>query len=222
MLNNFLQDALDTHNITLSEFRELVIRLLNYGVLCRNESLVEQQLYDRYLRISSLVDEYFDVMDVRILHESKFEYLRLYPPGSQIPGMEEAEESTFSSSLRNRLTQHEVALVLVLRMQYDKALREGQLDENGYVTESLESIGIAIKNLLSRSLPEKMTERTQLFKRLRQLRLIKCRQDEKFDNSEAWIKIHPMIVNFVSNDCLQALGDMNESQDNLPEPKNPS
>ena len=205
MLNEFLQEAVERENVTLSEFRELVVRLLNYGVLCRNESQVEQQIYDRYLRLSDLVEEYFGLMDIGILHEPRFEYVRLYPPGSHVPGMEEAEESAFSGSLRARLSQYEVALILVLRLQYDKALREGQVDENGYVTESLESLGIAIKNVLGRSLPEKMTERTQLFKRLRQLRLIDCRQDERFDSGEAWIKIHPMIVNFVNDECLQAL-----------------
>jgi len=212
MLNEPLQQALERENVSLNEFKELVIRLLNYGVLCRNESLVEQQVYDRYLRLHSQVADYFELMDVRLLHEPKFEYVRLYPPGSQVPGMEEAEASAFGGSLRSRLNQHEVAMVLVLRLQYDKALREGKVDENGYVTESLESLGIAIKNLLGRSLPEKMTERTQLFKRLRQLRLINCRQDELFDSGEAWIKIHPMIVNFVSDECLQALSGEGDSE----------
>jgi len=212
MLNEPLQQALERENVSLNEFKELIIRLLNYGVLCRNESLIEQQIYDRYLRLHSQVADYFDLMDVRLLHEPKFEYVRLYPPGSQVPGMEEAEASAFGGSLRSRLNQHEVAMVLVLRLQYDKALREGKVDENGYVTESLESLGIAIKNLLSRSLPEKMTERTQLFKRLRQLRLINCRQDERFDSGEAWIKIHPMIVNFVSDECLQALSGEGDSE----------
>jgi len=212
MLNEPLQQALERENVSLNEFKELVIRLLNYGVLCRNESLVEQQIYDRYLRLHSQVADYFELMDVRLLHEPKFEYVRLYPPGSQVPGMEEAEASAFGGSLRSRLNQHEVAMVLVLRLQYDKALREGKVDENGYVTESLESLGIAIKNLLGRSLPEKMTERTQLFKRLRQLRLINCRQDELFDSGEAWIKIHPMIVNFVSDECLQALSGEGDSE----------
>lgn len=205
MLTDYLEEALQRENVTLQEFRELLVRLLNYGVLCRAESQTEQQLYDRYLRVADMVREYLAFIDVRIFHEPRFEYLRLYPPGSQTPGMEEAEESAFGGSLRARLGQQDVALILVLRAQYDKALREGKIDEYGYVAESLEALGIAMKNLLGRSLPEKITERRRLFQRLRQLRLIEYRQDEDIENGEAWLKIHPMIVHFVSDDALQAL-----------------
>jgi hypothetical protein len=190
-------------------------------VLCRAESQTEQQLYDRFLRIEDLVNEYLGLLDIRLLHDRRFEYIRLYPPGSQVPGMEEALESSYSGSLRNRLSQQEVALVLVLRAQYDKALHEGQVDEYGYVTESLEALSIAMKNLLGRSLPEKITERKRLFQRLRQLRLIQYRQDEDIESGEAWIKIHPMIVSFVSDQALEALQGDSEKGQNEQEEESP-
>ena len=205
MLTEAMNRKLEQENIGFDEFRELIIRLLNYGVLCRDESQTEQQLYDRYLRIAGLVQEYLRFMDITIFHDRRFEYLRLYPPGSETPSMEQADNTAFSGSLRHKLTQSEVAMVLVLRLQYDKALREGQVDDKGYVTESIEALGIAMKNLLSRSLPEKLTERKQLFIRLRRLRLIEFRSEEDLVSGEAWLKIHPMIVTFVNDDALQAL-----------------
>lgn len=203
MLSDYLENKLDSENISLNEFRELSVRLLNYGVLCRNESLTEQQLYDRYLRIAPLMQDYLSLMDLRLYHDPRFEYLRVYPPGSAIPGVD--DEETLNANLRQRLNQNEVAMVLVLRLQYDKALREGQVDDNGYVTESLEALSIASKNLLGRSLPGKITERKALFQRLRKLRLIEYKQEVEFDNTEAWIKIHPMIVTFVSDEAINAL-----------------
>ena len=213
MLSDYLQKKLEQANVDLEEFRELLIRVLNYGVLCRTESQVEQQLYDRYLRVAELVDDYLGLIGVKVFHDRRFEFLRLYPPGSNVPGMDDAEDGAYSGSLRSRLTQGEVALLLVLRVQYDKALREGKVDENGYVTESMESLGIAMKNLLGRSMPDKLTERKRLFQRLRQLRLIDYRQDDDVDMGEAWLKIHPMIVSFVNDDALQALeqGDYTQS-----------
>ncbi len=205
MLSDFLESKLEPENLTREDFRELLIRLLNYGVLARAESQVEQQLYDRYLRVEDLVREYLDLIGVRVLHDRRFEYLRLYPPGAQVPGMDDAAEQAYGGSLRSRLSQSEVALILVLRLQYDKALREGQVDERGFVTESLESLSIAMKNLLGRSLPDKLTERKRLFQRLRQLRLIELRNEEDVESSEAWLKIHPMIVSFVSDEALDAL-----------------
>jgi len=205
MLTDVLSQRLEKENLGLDEFRELTIRLLNYGVLCRSESQTEQQLYDRYLRIADLVQDYLHIMNITVFHDRRFEYLRLYPPGSETPGMEEAETSAFAGSLRNRLSQSEVAMVLVLRLQYDKALREGQVDDKGYVTESMEALSIAMKNILARSLPEKLTERKQLFIHLRRLRLIEFHSEEDLVSGEAWLKIHPMIVSFVNDDAVQAL-----------------
>ena len=205
MLTDVLSQGLEKENLGLDEFRELIIRLLNYGVLCRGESQTEQQLYDRYLRIADLVQDYLHVMDITVFHDRRFEYLRLYPPGSRTPGMDDADTSVFAGSLRNRLSQSEVAMVLVLRLQYDKALREGQVDDKGYVSESIEALSIAMKNILARSLPEKLTERKQLFIHLRRLRLIEFRSEEDLVSGEAWLKIHPMIVSFVNDEAVQAL-----------------
>ncbi len=205
MLTDVLSQGLEKENLGLDEFRELIIRLLNHGVLCRGESQTEQQLYDRYLRIADLVQDYLHVMDITVFHDRRFEYLRLYPPGSQTPGMDNADTSVFAGSLRNRLSQSEVAMVLVLRLQYDKALREGQVDDKGYVTESIEALSIAMKNILARSLPEKLTERKQLFIHLRRLRLIEFRSEEDLVSGEAWLKIHPMIVSFVNDEAVRML-----------------
>ena len=156
-------------------------------------------------RCKELVEEFLSVMGIQLLIESRFEYARVYPPSSEIPGIKEAEENAWSGSLRQRLGQNEVALVLIVRSQYEKALREGKIDEQGYALDSIESISIAMKNLLGRALPDKITERKKLFLRLRQLRLIEYRSDEAFENGEGWIKIHPMIVTFVSNNVIEAL-----------------
>lgn len=207
MLTDTLIQHLEKSGISWEEYQELCLRLLNFGVLCRDESQVEQQLYDRYIRIAELVDEYLAVVGIQVFHDRRFAYLRLYPPGAQVPGMDDATDNAFSSGLRTRLKQDEVALLLVLRQQYDKALREGQVDDAGFVTESIESIGIAMRNFLGRSLPEKLTDRKRVFERLRKLRLIKYRHEDDLVTSEAGLKIHPMIVAFVSDDALTALDE---------------
>lgn len=205
MLTDCLENLLTPAGVSVEEFGELAVRLLNYGVLCRGENQTEQSLYDRYVRIAPVMDAYLGVIGVRVLHDRRFEYVRLYPPGAQVPGMDQAEEGAFSGSLRARLRQDEVALLLVLRLQYDKALSEGEVDENGYVAESMESLGIAMKNLLGRSLPDKLTERKRVFQRLRQLRLIDYQHDDDIEAAEAWLRIHPMIVSFVGEEALASL-----------------
>jgi hypothetical protein len=204
LLGDFLEQRLEAKGVSLEEFRGLLIRLVNYGVLERRESQTERELYDRFVRVEELVGEALWLYGLGAHHDRRFEYVRLYPPGSRAPGMESAEDDAFNGSLRVRPTQNEVALILVLRAQYDKAVREAKIDENGFATESLEGIALAMKNWLNRSLPDKATERRAIFKRLRQLRLIEYRSDEELETSEAWLRIHPMIVDFVSADAIEA------------------
>ncbi|NVJ59138.1 MAG: DUF4194 domain-containing protein [Gammaproteobacteria bacterium] len=209
-LTHSLEELLTQQKVSLNEFQELIVRLLNYTVLCRSESVTEQDLYDRYVRLEDLIKDYLSIAHIRIHHDQNFQYVRLFPPGAEIPGIIEQDESSYTGSLRQRLSQNEVALVLVLRLQYDKALREGKIDDLGYALESLESLSIAMKNVLRRPLPEKLTDRKKLFQRLRQLRLIQYRADEEFEGGEAWIKIHPMIVTFVNEDAIEALANIEQ------------
>ena len=203
--NQYLLQRLEQIGITEAEFRELIIRLVNYSVIVRDESQTEQVLFDRLIRSRQLVEEYLSIMGIQLLVDSRFEYVRVYPPASVIPGVKEAEENAWSGSLRQRLSQFQVALVLVVRAQYEKSLREGKIDEKGFALESIESLTIAAKNLLGRNLPEKLAERKKVFQRLRQLRLINFRSDENFETGEGWIKIHPMIVTFVSTPAVDAI-----------------
>ena len=59
-----LEKLLEKEGVQLKEFSELVIRLMDYGVICRDESQIEQILYDRYQRIESLVQDYVSLMGI--------------------------------------------------------------------------------------------------------------------------------------------------------------
>ncbi|MES9902098.1 MAG: hypothetical protein ABW168_05375, partial [Sedimenticola sp.] len=71
MLSDYINEQLEREGIDPGAFSELLIRLLNYGVLCRGESQVEQQLYDRYLRIADLVKEYLGLIGLRLYHDER-------------------------------------------------------------------------------------------------------------------------------------------------------
>lgn len=205
MINALLNDALEKLNVSPDAFSELLIRLLDYGVICRDESLIEEQLYDRYLQCQSLIEDYLLPLKVRIQHDKKFAFVRVYPPGSVVPGLADQEDQPFSQGFRTRPNQQEIAVILVLRAEYDKALRDGQIDENGCVLISLEALSIALNNLLKRQLPDNSVDRKQLFRRLRQLRLINFNNDEFGEGDESWLRIRPGITSFVSEAVLSAL-----------------
>ncbi len=203
-MREYLEQQLAERGSSWREFSELMIRLLDYGVLCRDESKVEAELYDRYRALADLVEDYLAVLDIRSRHDAQFQTLRLFPPGAEVPGLADVD-SPFNSGLRSRLSQGEVAVVLALRAEYDKALREGQIGADGSALLSLEALNLSLKNLLGRSLPEAVTERRALFRRLRQLRLIRSGADDDFDHSEAWLSIRPDITGLVSDSVLANL-----------------
>lgn len=205
MISHALENALKELQISQEEFSELIIRLLDYGVITRDESQIEGMLYDRYTRCADLIEDYLSIAKIRIQHDRKFCYVRLFPPGAVVPGMADDEHSAFNSGFRVKPTQQEVAVILTLRVEYEKSLREGLVDDKGCVTIAIESLAIALKNLLKRSLPEISGERKLIFKRLKQLRLIQFSIDADLDSSESWISIQPGITSFVSDDTLAHL-----------------
>jgi len=200
-----IDKELEKEGLSQRDFSELLVRLLDYGVVCRDESQIEQQLYDRYLRLEELIGDYLSLLGIRIQHDRRFQFVRLYPPGAQVPGMVDDPQNTDAQAFRSRLNQNEVALILVLRAQYDKALREGMVDEQGCVMVSLEALSIAMKNLLKRTLPENLTERKALFRRLKQLRLVQIANEDTLTDGDMWLRVRPMIMSYVSDQVLSEL-----------------
>lgn len=202
-MRDVLHQSLESRGLTPDQFSELMIRLLDQGVLCRDESKKEAELYDRYLQVADLVEDYLEVLRIRLLHETRFRSLRLFPPGAEVPGLIDANDD-FNTGLRDRLSQQEVAAILVLRAEYDKALREGEIDDEGQAVLPLEALSVAHKNLLGRPLPEAITERRALFRRLRQLRLVRTAGDD-VEDGEAWLTIRPDIIGLVTDKVLATL-----------------
>ena len=155
--------------------------------------------------LNLLLSEYLGFMHIRLQHDQRFQTVRLFPPGAEVPGMVSIEDAPFNQGLRSRLSQLETALLLVLRSQYDKALSEAQIDEAGCANIALEALNIAFKNLLKRSLPNNLTERRLLFRRLKQLRVIHYSNEEAIDSGEAWVRIRPMVLSYVDEQVLASL-----------------
>lgn len=205
MLETCIDEQLKPTGLRREEYSEILIRLLDYGVICRDESQIEATLYDRYLQCAELVEDYLRVIGVRIQHDRQFCFIRIYPPGAEVPGMLDDEYSPFNGGFRARPTQQEVAVILILRAEYEKALREGMVDEKGCVMISLEALAIAMSNMLKRSLPEGQVERKNLFRRLRQIRLVQFNIEDDLESEESWIQIQPSITSFVSEAVLDSL-----------------
>lgn len=205
MIADVIHEALKLKNLTGNDFSELVIRLLDHGVITRDVSQVETKLYDRFVHCEEIIEEYLEPLKVRIQHDRKFCFVRVFPPGSTVSGMIDIDDEAFNSGFRVKPSQQDIAAILVLRVEYEKSIREGKIDEKGCVLIAMESMAISHKNLLKRPLPENQGDRLATFKRLRQLRLINFNLDEDISSNDSWISIQPSITSFVSDDVLTAL-----------------
>lgn len=218
MIDAFLEEQLTTSGLSRTEFSEVLVRLLDYGVISRDESQIEASLYDRYQLCADLVEDYLAVIGVRIQHDRQFAFVRIFPPGAEVPGMTDLDSAPFNNGFRSKPSQQEVALILVLRTEYEKSLREGQVDEKGRAMLSMEGLAIAMHNLLKRALPEGQMERKTLFRRLRQLRLVDFNGDDEMDSEESWLCIQPSITSFVTDEVLDTLlGEPNGEEDSAAE-----
>ncbi len=210
-LTDLLEKELNALGLNLNSFSEVLIRLLDYGVISRSQSQREAALYDRYLQCSELVEDYLRPLNLVFMHDAQFHFIRVFPPAAIVPGLAEddhAQDSPFQNGFRTKPTPAVVAVMLILRVEYEKALREGKVDELGQVALPFEELAITMKNLLKKSLPESQTERKAIFRQLQQLRLIKyaSESDLSIENShDSWIKIDPSITSFITQDILDQL-----------------
>lgn len=210
-LKDAINDRLDTLGVSQKEFSELMIRLLDYGVLNRDESQVEASLYDRYLQCADLVEDYLNFIHVGVLHDRTFRFVRLFPPGSEVPGVADDDHQSdgpFQNGFRTKPSPQTIAVILVLRVEYEKALREGKVDEKGCVLIALEELSITLQNLLKQGLPSTQTERSAIFKQLRQLRLVKFNSESDLsleNGQDSWLRIEPSITSFVTQNMLDQL-----------------
>ncbi len=217
-----LDEQLQALDMTLDEFSALCLRLLDYSILSRDDSQIEQQLYDRFVRCESLVHDYFRVLQIQLWHDRQFRFVRLYPPGAATPGDDgDSDSAPAGSALRVRPTQADVGVILVLRQLYDQGVRDARVDNDGAVRVTLADVGVALQTLLDRHLPEQVTERRALWRRLRQWRLVRWAEGDDparaDDNaSDVALLIRPTIVSLVSDDVLSQL-DSSADDHNHPE-----
>lgn len=198
----YIEHALQERDLSLGEFRDVAYRLLERQVIYRPESTAESIIYDMYLRIEDLLQDYFAVLGIHLVHNPTLNLIVAYPPGSQIPGHKDSEEKP---ALQKRMRMEEAGLMLLLRLLYEEKLREGSINEFSTAFVSLEDINTRYNTLLKRSLPKSEAERLRLFGSLKKLRIIEY---DDLSNYEKWLGIREVILHFTMQGVIQALDDI--------------
>lgn len=205
-LSSLIREQLAVANLRPERFREIIARLLAYGVLLRDEDRTEQLLYDDLRRIESLVTEYFEVAGLMLHHDTTNQYFRLYAPGAQVDGVQ-PEPHPPVPSLRARVSADFVAAALALRFIYQNKFNSGDIQPQGEVLVGFEEVAATLQTQLKRPLPAGIGEKMTLLAELRRHRLVRVAPNFSIADEDALIAIRPTILGVVSNDALAAAMD---------------
>lgn len=170
-LQSYIAEALALSNIQQERLREVITRLLAYGVIVRDEDRVEQLLYDDARRIEGLLEDYFDIAGFRLHHDETNQFYRLYVAGAVVDGLP-PDTLEPAPSLRARVSPDFVAAALALRFLYQNKLNTGDIQPQGDALVSFEEIAATLQTQLKRPLPQSMGEKMALLAELKRHRLL--------------------------------------------------
>lgn len=201
-----LREQLAKANISMERFRELLTRLLSYGVMVRDEDGVELALYDDARRVEDLLTAYLEVAGLQLHHNINAQFFRLYAPGAVVDGLP-ADALEPVPSLKARVSNDFVAAALALRFLFQEKLNQGLVDAQGEALVSFEDLAATLQTQLKRQLPGSTTEKMALLAELRRHRLLRFAPSFSIGDEDAYLAIRPTILGVVSNDALATVLD---------------
>lgn len=205
-ISSTVREHLAVANLKPERFREIIMRLLAYGIIVREEDRTEQLLYDDARRVESVLDDYLDVAGFLLHHDATNQFYRLYAPGAVVDGL---PEDTYEPvpSLRARLSPDFVAAALALRFIYQNKLNSGDIQPQGEALISFEELAATLQTQLKRPLPASAGEKLAVLGELRRHRLLSYSSGFSIADEDALLAIRPTILGVVSNDALTAALD---------------
>lgn len=205
-ISTVVREQLSVANMKNERFREIITRLLAYGVIVRDEDRIEQLLYDDARRVETMLEEYFDVAGLLLHHDATNQFYRLYAPGAVVDGLPEDIYEPLPS-LRARVSTDFVAAALALRFIYQNKLNNGDIQPQGEALIGFEELAITLQTQLKRPLPATLIEKKSLLAELRRHRLLSFSSSFSIEDEDALLAIRPTILGVVSNDALTAALD---------------
>ena len=205
-ISSYIHEQLAVANLKPERFREILTRLLSYGVLVRDEDRTEQLLYDDARRVESLLEDYFDIAGFLLYHDATSQFYRLYAPGAVVDGLPEDPLEPVPS-LRARVSPDFVAAALALRFLFQNKLNSGDIQPQGEALISFEELAVTLQTQLKRQLPASGSDKLALLAELKRHRLLSYTAGFAIADEDALLAIRPTILGVVSNDALSAALD---------------
>lgn len=213
MWSDHLGQELENRDLLPADLRAVLLRLLDKQVIYRSESKVESQLYDLFVRMEDIVEQYLSVIGITVFCNTELNFVIAYPPGSDIPGIQDG--SGEHRALQRRIRADEAGLMVTLRLLYEEKIREGDIDEKGCVYVPLETVFTRYLSITKKEMPTAEADRRSLFNTLKQLRLVDYTDLSGIDK---WIGIREIIMHFTMSGIGEALSEMENASAAVQDP----
>lgn len=200
-LQQVLEERLRTEgagNVKPARFAELAGRLLASGVMWRDFSRPEADLYDDAAQCEQLLREYFAAIGFVLTHDADATIFRLYPPGEGGDGDDDGVKR-----LKTRLSRDFVAAAIALRFLYTEALTGKRELINEVLVVSLEELSQAVVSLLAHQLPSSVADRLSLLRDLRKHRVVRFNDGEGAGSMEMLLSVLRPVMSYVSDEALE-------------------
>lgn len=200
-LQQYLEERLRTDGtgaVKAARFSELVGRLLSSGILWRDFSRPEADLYDDATQCEQLLREYFAATGFVLTHDADATIFRLYPPGDGGDGDDDGVKR-----LKARLSRDFVAAAIALRFVYTEALTGKRELVNEVLVISLEELSQAVVSLLAHSLPSPTADRLGLLRELRKHRIVRFNDGEGAGSMDMLLSVLRPVMSYVSDEALE-------------------
>lgn len=198
-VQRFIEERLKSEGIGLvprERFAQIVAWLLSAGVLWREYSRAEAQVYEDALQCEALLREWFGSIGFMLSHDADAGLFRLYPPAAG------EREDDGARQLRAGLSRDFVAACLALRWLYTEGLTGRRDLVNQELPIALEELAQTMSQLLGHGLPASAAERVALLRELRRHRVLRFQDGESAGAMDAGISVLRPVMSFVSDEAL--------------------
>lgn len=203
-MNISINEELKELGIGEEEFRDLIVFLMDRGIIVRGDSENERDAYDLFVKAKNAVMEHFHWSRLGIYHNENSHTIRLFAPDADFPSNhlivdDEYKNSQMRMSIGNDLS----AALIVCYLLHRQMLAEGKVLENYSVPVSKEEFYTAHATKLSFTPSKSKAVQQDVMKSLQRLKVVAYNKDF-FDNPSAKLEIRPYIFDVVLNETIES------------------
>lgn len=210
-IRSHIEERIDGTNVDCNEFGDIIIYLLNHGVIVRpnrgthseKDPQIEGTLYDKFVRVKEEAIDYLSIIGMGVYHNEEFQSIRVYAPDAKYPHDNEEKEEG-SSLMRFAINKDLSASLIICYALYEEKRNEGKLEDDFTAVvsqfEFMSAIGIMLG--VDYDSTRGKVAKEEIYKALKRMRAINYNK-EFLSSTEAPLIIRPLIYDIVLEDTVK-------------------